>query len=140
MIYWKIWLSTSAVFFLCLIIRSKDKDVEPKDSNDVDMKDADSKENSQEKTSDDSEKLKEDDAIDDSRFQLLEKGRCARLLTSEVALKALEIIFQWSLAGVAVKPTSDHMHTHLIRSINNHNIELEIFYMSMVHFEKASRN
>jgi len=92
----------------------QDKDVEPKDSNDVDMKDADSKENSQEKTSDDSEKLKEDDAIDDSRFQLLEKGRCARLLTSEVALKALEIIFQWSLAGVAVKPTSDHMHTHLI--------------------------
>jgi len=52
--------------------------------------------------------------VDETRFQMISKGRCERLFTEAVCLKTLEVMFQWSLAGVAVKPTNTTLQTYLL--------------------------
>ena len=41
-------------------------------------------------------------------------GRCKTLFNEKVCLKSLEMIFQWSLAGVAVKSTSYTLQKFLL--------------------------
>jgi len=52
--------------------------------------------------------------LDREKFKQLEKGRCHRLFSESACAKVLEVIFQWSLAGAAVKETNDSLQMYLL--------------------------
>jgi len=93
----------------------EDKDDEEKSEEDTANKKDISEEDIEMK--DDVGTMDDDDENPDDledRFNLLEKGRCEQLFTSENCLKSLEVMMQWSLASMAVQNISSNLQQYLI--------------------------